>query len=153
MHIGHESLLEHKNVTRLSGSTASQFRVLPVLGHTPMVRASSGSEKPPSGKPHGLEHKIRFISLSKRYTFTVKKYVTRLVREKKGVGPVSLGASDASINRRRTGLLSAGKRNLALINSMLTLSSGLPGRTQEPSEKGDSAATDSRAEDASNGGD
>jgi len=118
-----------------------------------MVRASSGSEKLPSGQPHGLEHKIRFINLSKRYTFTVKKYVTRLVREKKGVGPVSLGASDASINRRRTGLRNAGKRNLVVINSMLTLSSGLPGRAQEPSEKGDSAASDSRAEEASNGGD
>jgi len=153
MHIGHESLLEHKNVTRLSGSTASPFRVLRVLGHTPMVRASSGSEKLPSGQPHGLEHKIRFINLSKRYTFTVKKYVTRLVREKKGVGPVSLGASDASINSRRTGLLNAGKRNLVLINSMLTLSSGLLGRAQEPSEKGDSAASDSRDEEASNGGD
>jgi hypothetical protein len=117
-----------------------------------MVRASSGSEELPSGQPHGLEHKIRFINLSKRYTFTVKKYVTRLVREKKGVGPVSLGASDASINRRRTGLLNAGKRNLVLINSMLTLSSGLLGRAQEP-EKGDSAASDSRAEEASNGGD
>jgi hypothetical protein len=118
-----------------------------------MVRASSGSEKLPSGQPHDLEHKIRFINLSKRYTFTVKKYVTRLVREKKGVGPVSLGASDASINRRRTGLLNAGKRTLDLINSMLTLSSGTTWPGTGTIRKGDSAARNSRAEEASNGGD
>ena len=35
----------------------------------------------------------------------------------------------------RTRFLDAGKRNLVLINSMLSLSSGLPGRAQEPSEK------------------
>jgi hypothetical protein len=123
-------------VTRLSGSTASPFRVLPVFGFTPMVRASSGSEKLPSGKPHALEHKIRFIRISKRYTFTVKKVChTAGSGEERCTGLVSLRVSDASINRMRTRLPHAGKRNLVLINSMLTLSSGLPGWAQEASEK------------------
>jgi hypothetical protein len=123
-------------VTRLSGSTASPFKVLPVFGNTPMVRASSRSEKLPSSKPHALEHKIRFIILSKRYTSTVKKVGhTAGSGEERCAGLVSFRASDASINRMRPRFLDAGKRNLVLINSMLSLSSGLPGRAQEPPEK------------------
>jgi hypothetical protein len=83
-----------------------------------------------------LEHKIRFRNLSKRYTFTVKKSTSHGWIGREGcAGLVSCLASDASINSMRTRFLDAGKRNLGLINSMLSLSCGLPGRAQEPLER------------------
>lgn len=101
-----------------------------------MVRASSRSEKLPSRKPHALKHKIRFINLPKRYTFTVKKRRRTAGSGEDGCASlVSCRASDASIDSMRTRFLNAGKRNFVLITSMLSLSSGLPGRAQEPSEK------------------
>src|SRR4029077_6974109 len=65
-----------------------------------------------------------------------KKDVKRLDREKKGV-PVSCPAWPRMhlYAELRTRFPDAGKRTLVLINSMLSLSSGLPGRAQEPSEK------------------
>ena len=97
-------------MTRLSGSTASPFKVSPVFGYTSMVRASSRSEKLPSRKPHALEHKIRFINLSKRYTFTVKKRrQTAGSGEERCAGLVSCLASDASISRAENAIPRRGK--------------------------------------------
>ena len=109
-----------------------------------MVRASSRSEKLPSRKLHALEHKIRFIKLSKRYTFTVKKVRHRAGSgEERCAGLVSCRASDASINRMRTRFLDAGKRNLWAhkFNREFEFRATWPGT--RTIRKGDSAASDS----------
>jgi hypothetical protein len=104
-----------------------------------MVRASSRSEQLPSGKPHALEHKIRFTSLPKRYAFTAKK-----VRHKAGSGEERCAGVCRSrvlpglgciYKQDENAVPRRGKTDLVLINSMLSLSSGPPGRAQEPPEK------------------